>query len=201
MHDLTDGSLAEVLDVAQYQNDYETNFWKIGSSGFWKLERRQFFIEAGYPPYDAFDDGDWQRSLTLIETERSRIRDYFSKVAEHGITFNRVRVADAVISPYLQWEFHMLRLRAECGESIRVLPSAEVHVWERDELLPETVVHGDLAVYQPQYNADNSIDRVLKFTDPDTVLRCRRFIESLYRSGEDLNEFFEREIVNSAAPC
>ena len=51
-----------------------------------------------------------------------------------------MRVVEEPFTTYLRWQLHSLRVQAECGERIRVVPADAVALFERRERLPEVVV-------------------------------------------------------------
>jgi hypothetical protein len=48
-------------------------------------------------------------------------------------------VVERPICPYLQWELHLLTMRAQCGELIRVVPVDMVRDLEANGQLPELI--------------------------------------------------------------
>ncbi len=72
----------------------------------WKVERGQSFCEPDEPSWRALVRGDWERAIALPE----RYRPDF----------------DYPISPYLQWELHFLRVRAEAFERIRIVTADRI---------------------------------------------------------------------------
>lgn len=108
-------------------------------------------------------------------------------------------VAEPII-PYLQWELHSLKLRAECGELIRVLPAKAVRRLEDNGELPEVVTLGPSAAYHILYDANGELAGGLKVTDPQTVERVTELVRRLYAEGEELATFFEREVASLPPP-
>src|SRR5215472_2996195 len=108
MHDLFDESLGvwQPLDL-QWQ-DFEEHFWRVKSPGFWKLERRQSFGEPYDSSWQAFTRGDWAEAVRLLEGQRGRIAAYQRRIADHGISTQRVRVVAQPFDPYLRWELRAL---------------------------------------------------------------------------------------------
>jgi hypothetical protein len=169
-------------------------------SRFDKLERLQHFREPGQKSWEAFDAGDWRQSQYLVEQERPAIAEEFASDAEAGLSSYRVRVVEFPISPYLQWEFHILRLRAEYGENIRVVSAELVATFEKNGMVPELIFMGDLAMYEICYDDTGTRTGGRKFTDPGLIRHCREDVHSLYGQGEDIREFFEREIAPLPPP-
>jgi hypothetical protein len=61
-------------------------------------------------------------SLALADEMRGGIAEYQRRLDEQGIVQRRVWIVELPLSDYLQWELHVLRIRADLGERIRVLP-------------------------------------------------------------------------------
>ncbi|MEV6434247.1 DUF6879 family protein [Streptomyces anulatus] len=193
------GGAGEVLSRA----DYLADFGRVHQSGIRllaKIERGQTFTEQGSPSWDAFASGDWAGALRLIEDERDSTAAYFRDAARRGLAFRRVRVVEFPISPYLQWEMNVFRLRSELGEEIRVLDARRIADLERDASVPEVIVLGRSVMYAVIYDDELKGAGARRFTDPDQVNRTTREFEALYAMGEGFPEFFEREIAPLAPP-
>ncbi|MFH9393691.1 DUF6879 family protein [Streptomyces sp. NPDC017413] len=160
-----------------------------------KIERGQTFKEQGSPSWDAFASGDWAGALRLIENERDAIAAYFRDAAQRDLVFRRVRVVEFPVSPYLQWEMNVFRLRSELGEEIRVLDARKISDLEREESLPEVIVLGRSVMYAVIYDDELKGAGARRFTDPGQISRTTREFEALYAMGEGFPEFFEREIA------
>ncbi|MEU8672524.1 DUF6879 family protein [Streptomyces anulatus] len=189
----------EVLSRA----DYLADFGRVHQSGIRllaKIERGQTFTEQGSPSWDAFASGDWAGALRLIEDERDSTAAYFRDAARRGLAFRRVRVVEFPVSPYLQWEMNVFRLRSELGEEIRVLDARRITDLERDAPVPEVIVLGRSVMYAVVYDDELKGAGARRFTDPDQVNRTTREFEALYAMGEGFPEFFEREIAPLAPP-
>jgi hypothetical protein len=184
--------------------DYRADFWAtestIAGQDSWKLERRQHFRQPGSASWEAFARGQWAEALRLIEARRESLMEFGAKTAEKGTDLYRLRVMAEPIIPYLQWELHSLKLRAECGERIQVLPTAAVRRLEDNGELPEVVTLGPSAAYRILYDANGELTGGVKVTDPQAVGRVTRLIRRLYEEGEDLATFFEREVAPLPPP-
>ncbi|MFI0821709.1 DUF6879 family protein [Streptomyces sp. NPDC021098] len=190
----------EVLSLDAYRRDFRERQWTIDGQDSWKLERQQRFREPGFASWDAFARGDWDESLRLIEEERDYLREFSQEVEDHRITLYRVRVAEQPIAPYLQWELHLLRLRAECGEKIRVVGPEHLAELERSEPLPELLTLGDRTTYQIRYSDHGILDGAVRYLDEATTARCRALTRDLYDVGEDMASFFAREVAHLPPP-
>jgi hypothetical protein len=188
------------LSLEDYRADFRATESMITGQDSWKLERRQHFRQPGSASWEAFTRGQWAEALRLIEARRESLMEFGAKTAEKGTDLYRLRVVAEPIIPYLQWELHSLKLRAECGELIRVLPAAAVRQLEDDGELPEVVTLGPSAAYHILYDADGVLTGGVKVTSPQAVGRVTRLVRRLYGEGEDLAAFFEREVAPLPPP-
>jgi hypothetical protein len=200
MHDLFGGAAGERLELAAYNADFEKDLWSTSAPGFWKLERQQFFKEPGNASWEAFNKGDWQESMRIIEAGRSDMRKYYRKIEECGFVNRRVRVVEQPIIPYLQWELHILRMRDQYGGKVRVVTAEQIADFERDNPLPEIYTHGTTVMYQAVYGDDGVLESARRFTDRDLVARCQRFIQDLYEIGQPLESFFVENVAALPPP-
>ena len=188
------------LSLADYRADFRAAESVIAGQGSWKLERRQHFRQPGSASWEAFARGQWAEALRLIEARRESMMEFGAKTAGKGTDLYRLRVVAEPIIPYLQWELHSLKLRAECGELIRILPAAAVRQLEDNGELPEVVTLGPSTAYRILYDADGVLAGGVKVTDPQAVGRVTRLVRRLYGEGEDLAAFFEREVAPLPPP-
>ncbi|GAA2121184.1 DUF6879 family protein [Actinomadura alba] len=186
------------LGLDAYLDDFESRFWRVAES--WKLERQQTFREPEVPSWVAMAEGDWATALRLAEEMRPSIKGLQQRLDEHGITQHRVRIVEWPLSPYLWWELHVLRIRAEEGERIRVLDTAAVRPLEKARELPEVLVLGDRVGYVIRYDGTGVLDGARKVTDAQTIAACREEMAALHRQGEDLLSFFPREVAPLPPP-
>lgn len=193
------GSSGETLS----RDDYLADFSRVHASDIGllaKIERGQTFQEPGSPSWEAFAAGDWPGALRLVEDERESIAAYFRDASGRGLVFRRLRVVELPVSPYLQWEMHLLRLRSELGEEIGVLGAGEIADLERDAEVPEVVILGSSVMYAVIYDDDRKGAGARRFTDPRHVRRTTAEFEALFARGEEFSEFFEREIAPLGPP-
>lgn len=188
------------LSLADYRADFRATESMIAGQDSWKLERRQHFRQPGSASWEAFARGQWSEALRLIEARRESLMEFGAKAAEKGTGLYRLRVVAEPIIGYLQWELHSLKLRAECGELIHVLPAAAVRELEGNGELPEVVTLGPLAAYRILYDADGVLAGGIKVTDPPAVRRVTDLVRRLYAQGEDITTFFEREVAPLPPP-
>ncbi|WP_346012483.1 DUF6879 family protein [Streptomyces sp. SID3343] len=164
-----------------------------------KLERGQDFEEPGFASWDAFDAGDWDRSIALIPQKREAYSRQLAEAAERNILRRRLRVVEFPVTPYVQWEMFVLRLRVELGDLIRVLDARTVEDLERTDRIPELVILGDALVYEVLYDEGATIG-ARRCADPEVVADAVAGFDILYERGENFVEFFDREILPLAPP-
>ncbi|WP_188991944.1 DUF6879 family protein, partial [Saccharopolyspora thermophila] len=182
------------------QADYEARF--AGSAGHdsWKLERRQHFREPGNPSWEAFARHDWPEAMRLIQSQREEFSAESEEAERIGVTLFRIRVVAKPFTPYLHWELHLLKARADCGEKIRVLAVEDVAPFESHEALPEILTVGRDTVYEIRYSDDGVLDGAVRHTDLEAATRCKDFLADLYARGEELDRFFWREVAPLPPP-
>ncbi|MDF5753640.1 DUF6879 family protein [Spongiactinospora sp. TRM90649] len=188
------------MELAAYYVDFEKHFWKSGDLGFWKLERQQHFKEPGYDSWEAFAKGDWQESLRILEAGRDDMADYHDRIRKRGFAARRVRVVEEPITPYLQWELHALRVRDQCGGSVRIVGPDQIAQFEDDSLLPEIYTLGSAVMYEAVYDDDGVLESVRRFIDRDLIMRCQQFVQGLYEVGQPLQSFFASHVAALPPP-
>lgn len=188
------------LDQASYERDFGENLWAVEGADCWKLERMQEYSEVGFPSWEAFMAGDWSLALRLYEEERPAIVAFQEKLRRRGSHFNRVRIVAEPLTPYLRWELHCLRLRAACGEGIRVVHASAISAFEPSGPLPELVSLGGRVLYQTQYNERAEPDGAVRCADSDVVSTYEAFTRGLYEAGEDVESYFARAIAHLPPP-
>ncbi len=198
--DHLDDSSGVRLSLDDYRVEFKDLQWTIAGQQSWKLEREQRFREPGFASWEAFSRGDWDEALRLIEEERDFLVEFSAKNAEKGIRLFRVRVVEEPIVPYLQWELHLLHLRAQCGERIRVVTEDRVGRYEATAPLPEVVTLGDSTLYRILYNAAGELDGAVRHSDPEVVAHWTGFMRDLYATGEDLGTYFRRVVAPLPPP-
>lgn len=186
----------EFLSAEEYLADFARCFWEDNGGISWKLERRQEFVESENESWEASRRGDWAESLALLERGRAEVGDYERRIARHGMEVRRVRVVESPISRYLLWELSSLHVRHEVGGKIRVVGRPEVAEHEQGtDVLPELFLLGKGIGYQVHYDRSGALVGAVKCTDPEEVARWTALVSGLYGRGEELDAFFEREVV------
>jgi hypothetical protein len=193
-------SQGEVLSASAYRADFRERDRTSDARDSWKLERRQHFREPGRASWEAFARGEWDEALRLNEERRASIKEFTDASLARGAGLYRVRVVEEPVSPYLQWESHLLRLRAECGERIRVVHGSAVTTLEREGPLPELINLGSATLYEIRYDDDGVLVGGVRYTDHGLVTRFVDLCEYLFAAGEDIQEYVERAVVPLPPP-
>jgi hypothetical protein len=189
----------EILRPVQaYVEDVDRYWSRIDR--FDKLERIQHFKEPYEASWKAFDAGHWTESLELTEFDRPNVEAEFAEDARLGYRSYRVRVVEFPIDPYLLWEMYRFRVRADCGEDIRIVGPRELARFESGGIVPELIFMGSLAMYEVLYDEDGVLAGGRKFTDPELIAGCRAEVQALHRQGEEFRKFFAREIAPLPPP-
>lgn len=184
--------------VEAYVNDVDRLWSRIDR--FDKLERLQDFRQPDDESWRAFAAGHWGESLELTARNRRNVVAEFEEDARLGYRSYRVRVVEFPIHPYLQWEMHRLKIRAECGENIRIIGRERVARFERARVVPELIFMGSLAMYEIRYDENGVLAGARKLTDPELIAGCRAEVLALYERGEPFGEFFDRVIATLPEP-
>jgi hypothetical protein len=165
-----------------------------------KLERGQHFKERGFPSWEAFADGDWERALSLADERREDYAQELRQASQLGVTHRRLRVVEFPITPYVQWELFVLRVRVDLGDDIKVLDARDISNIERTRRVPEVVILGDAAMYEVVYDEDGNAAGANRYTDRSLIRETNAGFDALYERGEEFHDFFDREIVTLAPP-
>jgi len=201
MLDAFASALPERLGLPDYGADFERHFWKTGAPGFWKLERQQVFKEPFEPSWAAFAAGDWEGAMRLIRGKREDFGQYYQRIADQGFINRRVRIVEKPLTPYLQWELHVLALRHEFGGLTSVVEASQVTAFETRRPLPEIYTLGTEVMYEALYDRNGVLEAAHRFTDHALIIECQQFIQSLYESGEPLDRFMAREVTHLDPPA
>ncbi|MEU5977471.1 DUF6879 family protein [Streptomyces sp. NPDC047315] len=198
MRDLLDASPGEKLGLDAYRADFRRRDFAVDGYDSWKLERRQHFREPGDASWDAFVRRQWKEALELIEAKRPELVDLSRLATHHRCRLLRVRVVEQPLTPYLQWELHLLRLRAECGELIRVIGPEHIGAYEHEGPAPEVITLNDDTVYEILYDSEGELEGGVRHLDTGLRDRVAGRVEALYELGEDIDAFFERDVASLA---
>ncbi|MET9731654.1 DUF6879 family protein [Streptomyces sp. NPDC006458] len=187
------------LDRPTYHADLSRIYG--GRIGFLnKLERGQHFQERGFASWEAFAAGDWSRALTLADERREEYAKEVLRASRSGVRHRRLRVVEFPVTPYVQWELHVLRVRVEVGDEIKVLDARAIAHIERTRPVPEVVILGDAVMYEVVYDDDGNADGANRYTDSSLIRETNAGFDALYERGEEFHEFFDREIAPLARP-
>ncbi|MFB7914720.1 DUF6879 family protein [Streptomyces sp. NPDC056061] len=200
MRDLLGVPPGERLGLDAYREDFRGRDFAVAGCDSWKLERRQHFREPGDASWNAFARGDWEGALRLIEAQRAELRALSRLAARHRCRLLRIRVVEQRLTPYLQWELHLLRVRAQCGELIRVISPQHIAAYERDGAVPELVTLNDDTVYEILYDEEGVLEGAVRYLGARTRDRIVARVEELYVLGEDIGTFFDREVAHLMPP-
>ncbi|MFG1709912.1 DUF6879 family protein [Nonomuraea sp. M3C6] len=181
-----------VLDVPEYQAGFDRDH-ALCAEPMWKLERAQDFYEPDVASWRAMMDGDWAGSLELADRMAAPVAEFF----RHRVPVRRVRVVEFPITAYLQWEMHVLALRAQAGSPCRVLPAARVADLDP---APELVIFSPSLMYEVLYDRYGGGRGGRRISDPEVVSPCLRLVQELFAEGEDVLDFHEREILPLPPP-
>ena len=190
----------ERLTRAEYGRDFGERDAAIRDGDSWKLERLQYFEEQGSPSFDALRRGDWQEALRIFEERHDDLREAALDDERRGSAFHRVRVVEEPLTPYVQWELHSLRQRAQYGQKVRVLPAAAVATSESGGLLPELTILDERTLYRVLYTPAGVPEGAVRYTDPGVVDPWVAYIKNLYAAGEDVASYFDRAVAPLSPP-
>jgi hypothetical protein len=201
MSEIFDDVSSTSLTLDAYRADLRVRRLELGAGQpSWKLERQQYFADTTDPPSAAFARGEWEESIRLMEDNRPLFAKYCREAADHGVALYRVRVVEEPMAPYVQWEFHYLRLATAAGERIRVVDAERLGQFERNGPLPDVLTAGADTIYRILYTDDGVPDAVRRIVSRGAAGRCIDLIRRLYDAGEDMDAFFERRVARLSPP-
>ena len=200
MREMFEQSQGMKLDIPTYFAEFDEAFWRIGSQGFWKLECRQVYQETRSASWEAFRQGDWTGSLRLLREQRSEFEAYYGRISTSGFRHHRVRVVEEPVTPYLQWEMHLLQAKDQYGEGVSVLTTDRLAALGVTVPLPDVVVLGKEVAYEVHYTDQGQLDGATRHTARAAVDGARAFIRRLHGRGEPLASYFPRAIAGLRPP-
>lgn len=183
------------LSLSEYGDDFGDRFRSLRNADVWKLERQQVFHEPESESWMAFLQGRCEESLRLMEADRPALRTMFEGLAQARCEVRRVRVVEKPLSTYLLWELHSARIRAQCGEDIRVISPEALSAFERENPVPEIVILGDEVIYRILYDAQGEAEGAVRYTDPTLLEQSRADIAALHEQAEPVEDYFVREVA------
>ncbi|MET8251418.1 DUF6879 family protein [Micromonospora sp. NPDC005197] len=194
MRDLLDAVVRQRLSLPEYDADFYATV-ESTDGPILKTERIQTFREPGNPSWEAYADGRWEDALRIAAEPNPELVAFFKHLDQLGSGLRRLRIVELPLTPYLTWELHFLRYRAEAGEQIRVLDARSVSAWEAAAgTVPELMVVGRQAVYEVLYDPSGMPIGAEKTVEPAVVEGCRSRILSLLEQAEPFESFFRREV-------
>lgn len=199
MFDSFPSGVSERMDRPAYHADFN-RLYNSGIGFLNKLERGQHFKERGFASWEAFAADDWAKALSLTDERRDDYAQELRKAAQLGIRHRRLRVVEFPVTPYVQWEFFVLRVRVDLGDDIKVLDARKISDIEKDRPVPEVVILGDVAMYEVVYDDDGNAAGANRFSERELIRETSRGFDALYERGEAFYDFFDREIVPLAPP-
>lgn len=170
--------VSERLDRPRYHEE----FYRVLKSGIGylhKLERGQYFKERGFSSWEAFAAGEWDRALSLTEERRDAYARQVREAEQLGVAQRRLRVVEFPVTPYVQWEMHVLRVRVETGDPIKVLDARTITDIERNHPVPEVVILGDVVMFEVRYDDDGNAAGANRFTDTALIAETTAGFETL----------------------
>ena len=197
--------LDRIRDVAGQQlgeDEYIDDFWprfQRAQGTCWKLERLPHFESPDVPSWVAMNDGDWDLALNIIEGPmRAEVRDDIA--SSPHLERRRVRIVERPLTPYLQWELNVFRIRTSEGERIRILESDAVRNREVDRLLPEVITLGNDVLYEVLYSDAGVYVGARRVDDPAVVEACVAEITCLFAQAEEFASYFDRDVAPLPPP-
>jgi hypothetical protein len=188
----------ETLERAAYHEEFYEHFSRVRSMD--KLERGQHFRERGFASWEAFAAGDWEGALELAGERREQYAAQMQDAQHRNLVQRRLRVVEFPVTPYVQWEMHVLRVRVEVGDVIRVLDARTISDIEKHHPVPEVVILGDTVMYGVRYDDDGNAAGANRYLDPTLIRETQDGFNALYERSEDFAAFFDREIAPLGAP-
>jgi hypothetical protein len=188
------------LSLSEYGDDFGDRFRSLRNADVWKLERQQVFHEPESESWMAFLQGRREESLRLMEADRPALRKMFDGLTQAGCQVRRVRVVERPLSTYLLWELHSARIRAQCGEDIRVITPEALSAFEREHPVPEIVILGEEVTYRILYDAQGEAEGAVRYTHPALLEQCRAEIAALHERAEPVEDYFVREVAEVGTP-
>ncbi|MBT8223915.1 MAG: hypothetical protein HKP61_01105 [Dactylosporangium sp.] len=200
MPDLLAGVPTTYLDLDGYLADYERAAAALDGT-IWKAERAQVFQEPENPSWEAFRAGDWATAIALAEQGSTELTAYFDDLHASGFGLCRVRIVERPLTAYLQWALHVVRLRAQAGERVRVVLAEDLGSLEAEVgRIPELLIMGRRVGYVVDYGENGIARGARRFDDPAVIDRCTALLADLHARGEDLEPFFQREVATLPPP-
>jgi len=141
-----------------------------------------------------------ERCAPTVRGGTTKSDSFNQEFQRHRSHLYRVRVLVYPITPYVQWEFHCLRLRAECGEKIRLVNLSEASTAESADPRPELISLCGRVLYHIICDDDQKSDGAIRYDDPRLISHYEQFARDLYGGGEDIESYFRRRKIADLPP-
>lgn len=207
------GEDGEWLEWDSYRRDFHARRAQLRGFDYWKFERGQHF-EQHSPGWDAvdcnaadwdavaWDAADWDAadwgerapSMALIERKRARVQRCVAADRADGRGFYRVRVVAEPLSRCMKSELRLLRMQAECGMGVRVVPAEPLSGLESRAVLPEIVVLGKRALYEIVHSDSGVPIGAYRRAEAESIRNWTEFLRQLYAIGEDVRTYVDRNV-------
>lgn len=214
----------EWLEWDTYRREFQARRAQLRNFDYWKFERGQHF-EQHSPGWDAVDcnAADWDAvacdaadrdaadrdnidwgeaaSMTLIERKRAWVQRCVAADRADGRGFYRVRVVAEPLSRCMKSELRLLRMQAECGMGVRVVPAEPLSGLESRAVLPEIVVLGKRTLYEIVHSDSGVPIGAYRRAEAESIRNWTEFLMQLYAIGEDVRTYVDRNFPDpTSAP-
>lgn len=189
---------AKRLELDAYYPDFQTTF--DASDQFWKLERSQDSAEPSSKSWRAFNHGDWDQAMELLDAWKEELKPVHRRNTANGTKVRRIRIVETPFTPYIQWELELLWRRDAVTGGIRTLDAVYLDGLEPDgTLLPDLNIT-DTCAYHVIYDEHGVISHVWKYTDPGIVNPWRDLTRRLWDRGTAMNLYYKDHVQGLPAP-
>ena len=153
------------------------------------------------PSWEAFDRGDWDEAMRLLEERREDL-----KRLSRGERGRRDRAPGGSGSfpcpspPISSGSCTCSRSGTRPAARSASCETRAIADLEDQGPLPDIYTMDRHVMYQAVYDERGVLEYALRYTDQALVSRCRDFIAGLYGRGEPIGSFFEREIAHLPPP-
>lgn len=186
------------MTLGAYYADFDHNYRKHDTT-FWKFERGQHYAEPHDASWQAFQRGDWDTALDLIEQRRPQLTEHHEQLTAQGIATHRVRIVDYPLTPYLQWELHLLNVRHQTGGPVHIYPAHLLAPLEHTgHELPDLNICAPHAIYIPNYDDNGVLASATKYPWGNSITR---YVKHLYKLGRPVDDYFATHVAHLPPPA
>ena len=198
MNDWIRAEVVRQLDLDQYLARFQDIQESLSCSTL-KLESAQHFIEPGNDSWELFRDNHWEAALEVVMGMETEIYDSFRDLQSRGITTKRLRLIEEPLSPYVQWELHILNVRARAGEDIRVMRNGEAAI--ALNIQPRELLFLDeIAMFDIKYSINGLLIGANEYRYELDVAELRDRINELFEKAEPLSGYFDKRVKSLPPP-